>query len=224
MTLIAMFCYLQSLLSLVESHVPRRDVVFLLDGSDSNRNGFPSMIDFVQRLVERLNIGQSKDHVSVVQFSRDAYIHFYLNTYTTKEDILGTVRSLRPKGGMPLNIGAALQYVRDNVFTASSGSRRLEGVPQLLILLSGGKSFDKVDIPASALKKLGILIFGIGSMDSDSTELERISFDPSFASTVSDFTELPNIQEQLLTSIDAVAVPVIKPSPPSPGMTVDLFD
>ncbi|TSQ01579.1 Collagen alpha-3(VI) chain [Bagarius yarrelli] len=202
--------------TIVESHVPRRDIVFLLDGSDSSRNGFPATRDFVQRLVERLTIGKNKDHVSVVQFSRDAYIHFYLNTYTTKEDIVGAVKSLRHKGGMPLNIGAALQYVRDNVFTASSGSRRLEGVPQMLILMSGGRSNDNIDIPASILKNLGILIFGIGSMDSDNSELERISFDPSYALTVSDFTKFPDIQEQLLNSLDAVAVPMIKPSPASP--------
>ncbi|TSQ01580.1 Collagen alpha-3(VI) chain [Bagarius yarrelli] len=202
--------------SSVGSQVPRRDIVFLLDGSDSNRNGFPAMRDFVQRLVERLNIGKNKDHVSVVQFSRDAYIHFYLNTYTTKEEIVGSVRSLRYQGGMPLNIGAALQYVRDNVFAASSGSRRLEGIPQMLILITGGKSNDNIDIPASILKNLGILIFGIGSMDSDNSELERISFDPSYALTVSDFTKFPDIQEQLLNSLDAVAVPMIKPSPASP--------
>ncbi|XP_053536818.1 uncharacterized protein col6a3 isoform X3 [Ictalurus punctatus] len=201
--------------TIVEARVPRRDVVFLLDGSDGNRNGFPAMIDFVQRVVERLNVGENKDRVSVVQFSRDAEIHFYLETYTTKEDILGKVGVLRHKGGRPLNTGAALQYVRDNVFTASSGSRRLEGVPQMLILLSAGRSFDNVDIPASALRDLGILIFGIGSRDSDSNELERISFDPSFALTVSDFTELSNVQEQLLTSIEAVAVPITPPSPTS---------
>lgn len=220
MTLFTMLCIFQPSLSLVETRVPRRDVVFLLDGSDGNRNGFPSMIDFVHRVVERLNVGENKDRVSVVQFSRDADANFYLKTYTAKEDILSTVRGLRYKGGRPRNTGAALQYVRDNVFTASSGSRRLEGVPQMLILLIAGRSFDNVDIPASALKDLGVVIFGIGSRDSDSNELERISFDPNFALTVSDFAELPNVQEQILTSVDAVTVPVTKPSPPSLGMTI----
>lgn len=194
--------------------------MFLLDGSDGNRNGFPAMIDFVQRVVDRLNVGENKDRVSVVQFSRDADIHFYLKTYTTKEDILGTVRALKHKGGRPLNIGEALQYVRGNVFTASSGSRRLEGVPQMLILLSAGRSSDNVDIPAAALKDLGVMIFGIGSEDSDRNELERISFHPSYALTVSDFTELPNVQEQLLTSVQAVAVPITPPIPPYLGMSV----
>lgn len=178
------------------------------------------MIEFVQRVVERLNIGENNDRVSVVQFSRDARIHFYLNTYTTKEDILGQVRGITPNGGGPVMMGAALQYVKDNIFTASSGSRRLEGVPQLLILLSGGRAYDNVDIPSSALKDLGVLIFGIGSGASDISELERISFDPNFALTVSDFKNLPNVEKLLLTSMDAVAVPISPTSSPSLGMTV----
>ena len=79
---------------------------------------------------------------------------------------------MRHKGGRPLNTGAALQYLRDNVFTASSGSRRLEGVPQVLILLSAGRSADSVDAPASALKQMGILTFAVGSGGSDSRELQ----------------------------------------------------
>ncbi|XP_029568320.1 collagen alpha-3(VI) chain [Salmo trutta] len=203
---------------LVESQAPRRDVVFLLDGSDGTRSGFPAMRDFVQRVVETLGVDENRDRVAVVQYSRDPAAQFYLNTYTTKGEILNTVRGLRHKGGRPLNTGAALQYVRDNVFTVSSGSRRIEGVPQLLILLSGGRSFDNVDTPASALKELGVLIFGIGTRSSDSRELQRISHDPSYALSVSDFTDLPNIQQQLLSSVEAVVIEV------TPESTTDLVD
>uniref|UniRef100_A0AAZ3P0M1 VWFA domain-containing protein n=1 Tax=Oncorhynchus tshawytscha TaxID=74940 RepID=A0AAZ3P0M1_ONCTS len=203
---------------LVDHDTARKDVVFLLDGSDGTRNGFPAMRDFVQRVVETLSVDENKDRVAVVQYSRDPAAQFYLNTYTTKGEILNTVRGLRHKGGRPLNTGAALQYVRDNVFTASSGSRRLEGVPQLLILLSGGRSVDNVDTPASALKELGVLVFGIGTRSSDSRELQRISHDPSYALSVSDFTDLPSIQQQLLSSVEAVVIDVTPESPTVLGM------
>ena len=192
--------------------------MFLLDGSDGTRSGFPAMRDFVQRVVETLGVDENKDRVAVVQYSRDPAAQFYLNTYTTKGEILNTVRGLRHKGGRPLNTGAALQYVRDNVLTASSGSRRTEGVPQLLILLSGGRSFDNVDTPASALKELGVLIFGIGTRSSDSRELQRISHDPSYALSVSDFTDLPNIQQQLLSSVESVVIDVTPESTTDLGM------
>uniref|UniRef100_A0A6Q2XA41 VWFA domain-containing protein n=1 Tax=Esox lucius TaxID=8010 RepID=A0A6Q2XA41_ESOLU len=184
----------------VDLETARKDVVFLLDGSDGTRSGFPAMRDFVQRVVEKLTVEENRDRVSVVQYSREPEANFYLNTYTTKENVVDAVTGLRHKGGRPLNTGAALQYVRDNVFTASSGSRRLDGVPQLLILLSGGRSFDNVDTPAAALKELGVRVFGIGTRSSDKREMQRISQDPSYALSVSEFTDLPSIQQQLLSS------------------------
>ena len=174
------------------------------------------MRDFVERVVEKLNVGQNKDRVSVVQYSRDAEVHFYLNTYTTREDIVDSVRGLKHRGGRPLNTGAALQYVRDNVFTNSSGSRRLQGVPQMLILLNGGSSFDNVDAPASALKQQGIFAIGIGTRNSDSRELQKISYDPSYALSVSEFTDLPSVQEQL-SSVMSTAL--VRATPMTPAVT-----
>uniref|UniRef100_A0A3Q3F4Z7 VWFA domain-containing protein n=1 Tax=Labrus bergylta TaxID=56723 RepID=A0A3Q3F4Z7_9LABR len=199
-----------------------KDIVFLLDGSDGTRTGFPAVKDFVQRVVETLSVDDNKDRVSVVQYSKEPAAQFYLNTYTTKGDILDTVRGLRHKGGRPLNTGAALQYLRDNVFTASAGSRLQEGVPQVLVLISGGRSFDSVDAPASALKELGVLTFAIGTRSADSKELQKISHDPSYALTVSEFTDLPNVQQQLQSSVEAVVIEVSPESPPVPGMLTSM--
>ncbi|XP_070832692.1 collagen alpha-3(VI) chain-like, partial [Chaetodon trifascialis] len=192
-----------------------KDIVFLLDGSDGTRNGFPAMREFVERVVEKLNVGQNNDRVSVVQYSRDPEVDFYLNTHATKEDIVNSVRGLRHRGGRPLNTGAALQYVRDNVFTNSSGSRRLQGVPQMLILLNGGRSFDNVDSPATALKQQGIFVIGIGTRNSDRSELQKISYEPSYALSVSDFTDLPTVQEQ--SFVEAVVIDATPESPTVPA-------
>lgn len=174
------------------------------------------MRDFVERAVEKLNVGANKDRVSVVQYGRDAEVQFYLNTYTTREDVVDSVRGLRHRGGRPLNTGAALQYVRDNVFTNSSGSRRLQGVPQMLVLLSGGRSFDNVDTPASALKQQGVLVVGIGAGTSDPRELQKISHDPSYALSVSDFSDLPRVQEQLSSVLSRA---LVRATPMTPTVT-----
>lgn len=194
-----------------------KDVVFLMDASDGTRNEFPAMQNFVQRMVETLNVDDNRDRVSVIQYSRDPAVQFYLNTYKSKGEIMSTIRGLRHKGGRPLNTGAALQYVRDNVFTTSAGSRRQQGVPQLLILLSGGRSFDSIDAPASALKQMGVVTFAIGTRNADSREMQTISHEPSYALSVSDFNDLPNVQQQLQNSVETVIVEAGPESPTVPG-------
>lgn len=174
------------------------------------------MREFVETVVDKLNVGENKDRVSVVQYSREAEVNFYLNTLKTKEDVVDSVRGLRHKGGRPLNTGAALQYVRDNVFTNSSGSRRYQGVPQMLILLTGGRSFDNVDTPASALKQQGIFVVSIGTRNSDSRELQKISHEPSYALSVSEFSDLPGVQEQL-SSVMSTAL--VRATPVTPTVT-----
>uniref|UniRef100_A0AAZ1XWW9 VWFA domain-containing protein n=1 Tax=Oreochromis aureus TaxID=47969 RepID=A0AAZ1XWW9_OREAU len=174
-----------------------KDVVFLLDGSDTTRTGFPAMRDFVQKQVETLSVDDGKRPCvgcSVQQRSSRPVLSEHLHH---KREVLDSVRGLRHKGGRPLNTGAALRYLRDNVFTASAGSRRPEGVPQVLILITGGRSFDSIDEPASALKQLGVLTIAIGTRGSDPRELQTITGEPSHAVSVSDFTDLPNVQEQL---------------------------
>uniref|UniRef100_A0AAX7TJ05 VWFA domain-containing protein n=1 Tax=Astatotilapia calliptera TaxID=8154 RepID=A0AAX7TJ05_ASTCA len=194
-----------------------RDVVFLLDGSDATRSGFPAMRDFVQKQVDTLSVDDGKDRVSVVQYSSDPAVQFYLNTYTTKREVLDSVRGLRHKGGRPLNTGAALRYLRDNVFTASAGSRRPSGVPQVLILITGGRSFDSIDEPASALKQLGVLTIAIGTRGSDPRELQTITGEPSHAVSVSEFTDLPNVQEQLSSVMSTVPMRVTPLTPTVTG-------
>ncbi|XP_040004076.1 collagen alpha-3(VI) chain-like [Xiphias gladius] len=201
----------------VEKQPSGRDVVFLLDGSDGTGTGFPAMRDFVQRVVETLSVDDNKDRVSVVQYSSDPTVQFYLNTYTTKSEILDGVRGLRHKAENPQHWSSS-PVLEDNVFTASAGSRRLEGVPQVLILLSGGKSFDSVDGPASALKQLGVLTFAIGTRSSDSRELQKITQDPSYTLSVSEFTDLPSVQQQLQSSVEAVVTDIIPESPTVLGM------
>lgn len=208
---------------LFSADTAKRDIVFLLDGSDMTRNGFPAMRDFVERVVDKLSVGENKDRVSVVQFSRDSEVHFYLNTFRTREDIVDAVRGLRHRGGRVLNTGAALQYVRDNVFTNSSGSRHLQGVPQMLILVQGGRSSDSVDVPASALKHQGIVVFGIGTKTSDTTELQKLSFQPTYALPVSEYTDLPGVQEQLFSLMSTVRLRAPPVTPTVTGKMVTHF-
>lgn len=131
--------------------------------------------------------------MAVVQYSRDATVNFYLNSYSSKNDVLNSIGTMRHKLGRPLNIGKALEFVRDNVFAASVGGRHAESVPQYLYVFSGGRSGDDVRGPAQALKDNGIKIFSIGTKNADTLEMQTISFTPAHYFYVTNFNNLQSI-------------------------------
>ena len=182
----------------------KRDIVFLLDGSDDLRSRFTEMREFVAGVVEKFDLDEQKDQVAVVQYSNNAAINFNLNTHSNKEDVLNAIRNLRPKGGRPQYTGTALQFVKDNVFTPSAGSRHLEGAQQILVLLAGGRSRDSPRGPSRALKTMGVVTFAIGSKMTDLVEMKAISSHTENAYSVPDFSNLSSIQQSLETRLAQV--------------------
>lgn len=152
-------------------------------------------------MVENLNLDQGQDKVAVVQYSNNAELIFNLNTYETRNEALQHIASIKPKGGRPQYIGAALQFVRDNVFVSNAGSRQHEGAKQILIMLAGGRSRDSPRGPANMLKREGVVTFTVGSRMSNSAEMKVISSEPNYAYSVPDFISLPRIQESLMSHL-----------------------
>lgn len=180
-------------------HVNKRDIIFLLDGSDNvGKNNFPYVRDFVTNLVNSLDVGSDNIRVGLVQFSDTPVTEFSLDTYQTKSELLAHLRSLQLKGGSGLNTGSALSYVHANHFTEAGGSRTQERVPQLLLLLMAGPSEDSYLQAANALVRSGVLTFCVGANQADKAELEHIAFNPSLVYLMDDFSSLPTLPQQLI--------------------------
>lgn len=177
----------------------RRDIVFLLDGSDDSQQKFMEIKAFVQSIVTDLNIDTDGDHVTVVQYSDNAETDFNFKTYSTVADVVHAVGDLQHKGGYPANIGAALQHLKSSVFTPESGSRLSEGVPQILILLSGGRSGDDITTPLTILKEIGVISAAIGTTGADTLELQAIAQKPTYALSVNDYAELPTAKQNIFS-------------------------
>lgn len=196
----------------VKGSADQHDIVFLLDSSDGMQNEHQTILGFVERLIEKFNVDENKDHVSVVQYSREPHVEFFLNTHKTQQNVMKNVRSLRHKGGSPLNTGAALQYIRDNVFESSSGSRHHEGVPQFLVLVTGGRSSDDVKQAVKSLKGIGVIPFVVGTKNADITEIQSISQDTDQAFLSADSSDLSAIEKEIYSAIKKGATPTFKPS------------
>uniref|UniRef100_A0A8C6TBG9 VWFA domain-containing protein n=1 Tax=Neogobius melanostomus TaxID=47308 RepID=A0A8C6TBG9_9GOBI len=172
------------------SDAVKKDIVFLLDGSDNTRKGFPQIQQFVKSIVERMSIDDGKDRVAVVQYTDTPTVQFHLSSYKNKSKLLSAIDKLRHQGGSEVNTGAAMRFTRLMVFTSSWGSRRLEGVPQILVLLTSQPSDDNIKTPAFALKEHEIMTVGVGVGDADFPELETIAFKPNMVYKVNDYAIL----------------------------------
>ncbi|XP_068542344.1 collagen alpha-3(VI) chain isoform X10 [Anas acuta] len=182
------------------------DLIFLIDGSNNIGSvNFPAIRDFLVNLIESLRVGAQQIHIGVVQYSDEPRTEFALNSYSTKADVLDAVKALSFRGGEEANIGAALEFVVENLFTQAGGSRIEEAVPQILVLISGGESSDDIREGLLAVKQASIFSFSIGVQNADSAELQQIATDGSFAFTALDIRNLDALQELLLPNIVGVA-------------------
>lgn len=177
------------------------DIVFLLDGSDDMQQSARGIQSFLKEFVEQIDIGPNKAQVAMIQYSDEPTPAFYLNTYSLKRDILKDVSNLKLKGGRHVNTGGALDYLAKNVFTSSAGSRALSGVPQILILLSGRKSQDDVQVPLEHLKNAGVVLFSVGVGNADWLEMQSLAHSPRDAYLMKETSDFSVVRQKLLSEV-----------------------
>lgn len=178
------------------------DLVFLLDQSESiNPPNYDSMKLFTTEIVKSFNISQDFMRVGVAQFSDIFQREFYLNEYNTEALVTQHILALTQRGG-GTQIGRALDAIRD-YFQESRGSRRSYGVSQNLVLITDGRSDDKVVEAALRLRKLGIEIFVIGIGYVNALELLQITGDQyqERLFLIQDFGSLENIKQKVVDTI-----------------------
>ena len=88
---------------------------------------------------------------------------FQPNKYNSKEDIFKAIDDMN-QIGKDTHTGKAITAV-SQYFDASRGGR--PDLRQMLVVLTDGKSHDKVKGPADALRVKGVVIYAIGVMEAN---------------------------------------------------------
>ncbi|KFV74714.1 von Willebrand factor A domain-containing protein 2, partial [Dryobates pubescens] len=134
------------------------DVLFLLDGSYSiGKGSFERSKHFAGKLCDAFNIHPDRVRVGMIQFSSTPHLEFPLDSYLTKQDLKERIKRVMFRGGST-ETGRALKYVLHKGFPGGRNS----SVPQVLIIISDGKSQDSTAMPAMQVKERHIMVFAVG--------------------------------------------------------------
>ncbi|MBN3276151.1 CO6A4 protein, partial [Polyodon spathula] len=190
------------------------DIVFLVDESSSiGTQNFQQIRNFIRQTIDSLDVDPKKVRVGVVLYSDTPKVEFYLNTFSRKTDILQYIKTLPYRGG-GTNTGAAINFLKTNVFTKSAGSRRTQGVQQIAVVITDGVSEDNVSSPAASLRRTGVKVFAVGIQNASSTELKQIASHPArtYVHTVGSYLKLSSLdvtlQKRICNDIISVAFAV----------------
>uniref|UniRef100_A0A4W5QB82 VWFA domain-containing protein n=1 Tax=Hucho hucho TaxID=62062 RepID=A0A4W5QB82_9TELE len=161
---------------------------------------FAKVRAFLEVLVNSFNVGLDKIRLSLVQYSRDPYTEFALNTYNDIASVVKAVRTFPYRGGST-NTGKAMNYVREKIFISTRGART--SVPRVMVLITDGKSSDSFKDAATNLRNIDVEIFAVGVKDAVRSELEAIANAPAATHvyTVEDFDAFQRISKELTQSI-----------------------
>lgn len=191
-------------LFLASTGVPSKkaDIVFLVDGSiNLGRDNFNEVMKFITNLIDLFFNEQDNLQIGLAQYTTDVTDVFYLNTYKNKQDVVSAIGRADYKGGRIINTGAAIKHVEEVYFTKEKGSRMDDGTPQILMVLTGGRSADDGKTAALGLKKKGVRVFAIGVGDIES-ELEDLASESSTVARASTYLGLSELNEQILETLD----------------------
>ena len=174
------------------------DIVFVLDASSSEGAvNFHKQLDFVSRVANDFLIGPAKVQIGVVTFAETPNIEIKLNQYSDKAALLTAIQMIAYTQGTT-HTDLALKLTREQMFTRDAGDR--DDAKDYVIILTDGVSADSnfTQTEAAMLKQLGIEIIAIGIGEGvNNQEVTGMASDGNHAFTVSDFSVLPTIREEI---------------------------
>ncbi|XP_060067325.1 collagen alpha-4(VI) chain-like [Ylistrum balloti] len=176
-------------------NVTKADIVFLLDTSNSlGAVNFDRQKQFVEDVVNALDIGPDDTQVAITTFQTVIQNVFQLNEYPNKSDMINAIQNIQFSPGNTYT-DKALKYAREVMFQTANGDRPT--VRNVLILMTDGQSSDHNETMVQAMDihtstNIDVITIGVGNKI-DTNELQAIASDPLYALSVDDYSKLNTI-------------------------------
>lgn len=174
------------------------DIGFVIDGSSSmGTSNFRTVLQFVANLSKEFEISDTDTRVGAVQYTYEQRLEFGFDKYNSKADILSAIRRVGYWSG-GTSTGAAIQYALEQLFKKSKPNKR-----KVMIIITDGRSYDDVRIPAMAAYQKGVITYAIGIAWAAQDELEVMATHPAkdHSFFVDDFDNLYKIAPRIIQNI-----------------------
>jgi len=173
------------------------DLAFIIDGSGSvGQENFDLMKEFVKNIISNLELGPNGVRIAMIQYATEVRTEFlYLDD---KSDILFEIDAIDYMNGSTFTAKAILHYVNQVMLPFS----RLY-TPQRLVVISDGKTMDKLEDICDFVASSGVDMFAIGVGDEIGyNHLSTITRDkPSSIFQVNSHADLAEIEEKVFNEL-----------------------
>ncbi|XP_069393247.1 matrilin-2 isoform X2 [Paralichthys olivaceus] len=177
------------------------DLVFVIDGSKSlGPANFELVKQFVNGIVDSLDISKMGTHVGLLQYSTKVHTEFTLGQYTTARDVKQAVAQMQYMGRGSMT-GSALRHMFEFSFSVKEGAR--PNTPRVTVVFTDGRSQDDVSEWATKAKNSGITMYALGVGKAIEQELREIASEPNEKHLyyAEDFEKMGEITKKLKSRI-----------------------
>ncbi|NXL55689.1 VITRN protein, partial [Chordeiles acutipennis] len=174
------------------------DIGFVIDGSSSvGTSNFRTVLQFVANISKEFEISDTDTRIGAVQYTYEQRLEFSFDKYSTKQDVLNAIKRISYWSG-GTSTGAAISYASEQLFSKSKPNKR-----KIMILITDGRSYDDVSVPAMAAHQNGVIAYSVGVAWAAQDELEAIATDPDKEHSffVDEFDNLYRFVNQLIQNI-----------------------
>lgn len=174
------------------------DVIFLVQCTSQIRSPEfqKNILNFLISVVNSTQVSDNLIRIGVIVYS-DTPSQFTLNQYSSKHQVLDSIKNLRYSTGNA-NTAKALEYSLA-YFNEERGGRQKRGIPQMLYLITDGPARDKNNLKARAEEYAAkhIQVYGIGVANAKRSELEIITKNKNNVFQVDNYKALQGLQNNI---------------------------